>query len=95
MWFALAGLFACTGAPPVLDDTACAEASDRLDKLVCLSRIEDRADWDSVAIDASVVDQDLVAKYMMPSVESAALPRSRSQRRGSRQSRGRLRRWHR
>jgi hypothetical protein len=71
----IAALVGCKQPPTVvLDDTACADASERLGKTVCLSRIEDRDDWEAVSIDPGIVDQALATKYMVPAVDDAALP---------------------
>ena len=69
-------LLACDppDAPPALDEHACEDASKRLGEPVCLHRIETRDEWEVLATDAGVVDQDRTVKYMIPAVEEADLP---------------------
>lgn len=76
MTLALALLLAACDkpAPPVLDERACAEASERVGFTACLHRIEDRADWEEVAVYADVVDQDRTTKYLVPVTEDEVLP---------------------
>ncbi|MDP2306152.1 MAG: PEP/pyruvate-binding domain-containing protein [Pseudomonadota bacterium] len=69
-------LAGCEAPPPPeeLDETACAEASERVGGTVCLHRIEDRAQWESVAVVADVVDQDRTTKYLVPVSSGEVLP---------------------
>ncbi|MFZ5478262.1 MAG: PEP/pyruvate-binding domain-containing protein [Myxococcota bacterium] len=64
-------LVACR--PPEGDDV-CETASRRLGETVCLTAIEDEPDWDTVAVDAGVVDQVDGAKYLVPARADAPLP---------------------
>jgi pyruvate,water dikinase len=68
-------LLACE-APPItpLDETACPDASARLGATVCLHQIDTKREWDTVATDAAVVDQDLATKYLVPVHEDEVLP---------------------
>ncbi|MDP2313881.1 MAG: PEP/pyruvate-binding domain-containing protein [Pseudomonadota bacterium] len=68
-------LAGCDTTPPVvLDERACADASARVGDTVCLHRIETRAQWETVAVEAGVVDQDRTTKYLVPVTSAEVLP---------------------
>jgi hypothetical protein len=60
--------------PEEFDETACAEASERVGATVCLHHIDSRADWETVAVPADVVDQDRTTKYLVPVTDAQVLP---------------------
>ena len=79
-WLALAlvgalliGCGASNGASDVPTETQCAEASARTGSLACLHRLASEAEWQSVSVEASAVDQVRSAKYMLPARAGARL----------------------
>ncbi len=77
MIFVLATLFACgtddTGVVPPGADP-CGEAAERLGETVCAERVIDRATWETLSVDANVVDQLRTVKYMVPVDDTPPLP---------------------
>lgn len=71
----LLALVACHPDPPgPFDETACADASARLGATVCLHEVHTRDEWETVAVDADVIDQIRTTKYLVPVDDTQVLP---------------------
>jgi hypothetical protein len=75
--FALAGLLvlaACQHPPVPAGPDTCEVLTDQRGFLVCMQTLGTRAEWESVATDAAVIDQDRVTKYLIPVDDEQVVP---------------------